>query len=113
MSDHDEKEHQNPENWDFESAVVVEPETKPSRTVFSVSFRQPDIDVISSMARVEGVTTGAFIRDAAIEKASLRAEANVVNLSGSEGTAFIMMLDPVPTTRGRAQETNAEFVTVT
>lgn len=100
MGDYDEKALQNPDNWDLESAEVVKPESKPSRAVFSVAFPRDDMDVVSSAARNLGVTTSAFIREAAVEKARGESEASVASLSGTSGSIASFVFNPAPETRG-------------
>ena len=54
-------------DWDLERAVR-RPGVKQSSVVVSVRLRRNDFDKISECAKVEGVPTSTFMRNAALEK---------------------------------------------
>lgn len=69
----DERELQNPENWDFEKADV-RPGVKKSRAVVSVAFTREDFELVARAAEEFGMKVSEFIRAAALD----RAQPNVV-----------------------------------
>ena len=55
----------NNQDWDYENAVVME--GRPSRgSTFSVRFAKGEIDALREVAEANGMTTGEFIRNAAL-----------------------------------------------
>ena len=55
------------EEWDYENVKVHEP--KESSSVYSVRFRSSELRLLREAAREAGVSTGEFIRAAALDRA--------------------------------------------
>ena len=78
---------QNPEEWNFESAEVVEEKPKPSRSIVSVPFSNSDFQLVATRARLEGKKTATFIREAALDRARKPAQVTNLQMTGtSQGT---------------------------
>jgi hypothetical protein len=58
----------NPDDWDWENAIVVEGAKAPRHT-FSVRFEASELDHVRLAAEAVGMKTGEFIRNAALAAA--------------------------------------------
>ena len=58
----------NPDDWDWENAIVVEGAKAPRHT-FSVRFEASELDSVRVAAEAAGMKTGEFIRNAALAAA--------------------------------------------
>lgn len=58
----------NPDDWDWDNAVVVESAKAPRHT-FSVRFEASELDQVRLAAEAAGMKTGEFIRNAALAAA--------------------------------------------
>jgi hypothetical protein len=58
----------NPDDWDWENAVVVEGK-RPARANFSVRFESGEFTQVALAAEAAGMKTGEFIRNAALAAA--------------------------------------------
>lgn len=67
MTEHNEEELQNPENWDFENAER-RPAVKRPRAVVSVAFSREDYDQLVAYAKRREMKVSEFIRAAALER---------------------------------------------
>ena len=74
-------ELQNPETWDIEQAVVL-PATQKPRAVVSVAFSRQDFILVNEAAHQINEKTSQFIRDAALEKASVLAKVTEFQFNG-------------------------------
>ncbi len=59
-------------DWDYENAEVHEGNPNPS-SVYSVRFPKQEMRAIRAAAKLAGISTSAFIREAACEKARYEA----------------------------------------
>ena len=73
MSEQD-SELRNPDNWDFDQAVVRRG-IKNARAVVSVAFNREDFHRVTEAAQRSGVKTSEFIREASLDKAATLAKA--------------------------------------
>jgi hypothetical protein len=70
MSDKELEELQNPDNWDWESAQRVTVPSEHKRSVVSVSLPRDQSRLIAEAAERAGERVSAFIRNAAMERAT-------------------------------------------
>lgn len=102
VSDNDtDEELQNPENWDYDKAVVMEAIKRP-RAVVSVSFSADDLDVVSEAAAKSGMKTSEYIRKAALDEAAGKPETATLELQGTSGGSYSVNMQFSPSTRGTA-----------
>ena len=90
MNDERIEELKDPNEWDFESAEVHRPVKKP-RAIVSVAFPREDFELVSERASQLGMKTSEFIRVAAIEKASVKAEVYEMAWHGGSSVSFFVM----------------------
>lgn len=76
------------ENWDFENPVLM-PARSARTSVFSVRFESTELGEVRRAADATGVTTGEFIRRAALAAAREHRE------PGTSPTAFEALVDAV------------------
>ncbi len=82
------KELQDPETWESTENDTRAPATS-GRAVVSVAFSRSDFELVSETARDAGMKTSAFIRDAAIRRASDTTPVSVVlSVSGGVRNEF-------------------------
>jgi len=72
--------------WALEKATPGR-RTKPARAIVSVAFTRADFDLVSESAELAGMRTSAFIRTAALERAS----PNGYLMEVSTGTAGVFV----------------------
>ncbi len=92
---------ESPEEWDYERAERISPQKK-ARAVVSVAFSREDLELIGDYAERLGQKTSAYIRQAAIEKASAHAQVNSVRWFGASIGSFAVSVDLGPTTHVNA-----------
>lgn len=99
MAKEKDEDLQDPNQWDWDNAEVVEPK-KPARAIVSVPFQRDDFQVVAARAREMGQSTSAFIRAAALEKASRSSEVVVsIEWAGTTGGSFYSTALPASITR--------------
>lgn len=86
-----ERELQNPENWDLAGAVAFEPVKSP-RSVVSVSFGHDDLAAVTQAARERGMKTSEFIRTAAVTEAARKTRKHVDVLSSGSTQGVMTVL---------------------
>jgi hypothetical protein len=92
-----ERELQDPGNWDWDKAEVSGP-LKTQRTIVSVAFPRKEFMFVATCARKLGLPVSAFIRNAAIEKAQTQAAVWLVTwTSGNRGQFNIQSIPQVQT----------------
>ena len=70
MDDTELEELKDPRSWDLDGAQSAAPVTHP-RAVVSVAFGRSDFELVTRSARMAGMKTSEFIREAALERAAL------------------------------------------
>lgn len=82
MNEKRDRELESSENWDYERLEVRGP-VKASRVVVSVAFPRQDFTRVSAYAEHVGKKVSAFIREAALEKATGRGGSSPAYGSGT------------------------------
>ncbi len=100
-------ELQDSESWDFEHPEAKTPVRK-SRVVVSVAFRGDDFDLVAESAEHFNMKTSEFIRNAALEKATTRAELLSVRWQGTSEGSFTIDAAFAPQTYGTANQAPEE-----
>ncbi len=68
MDDRELPELKDPHNWDLDAPVTREGVKNP-RAVVSVSLAREDLELVARVARMSGMKTSEFIREASLERA--------------------------------------------
>ncbi len=68
MDDRELLELKDPRNWDLEAPVTREGVKNP-RAVVSVALAREDFELVTRVARMSGMKTSEFIREASLERA--------------------------------------------
>ena len=101
-----EKELENPDGWDFESAEAKRP-VKARRAVVSVALSAEDFERVAEAAERSHLTISGFIREAALEKTGRSGGTAHLYFAGGGGpSAFVSILASslLPTTSASAPE---------
>ncbi len=89
------------EEWDYERTDRILPRKK-ARAVVSVAFSREDLELVGEHAERLGQKISAYIRQAAVEKASAHAQVNSVRWFGASMGSFAVGVDLGPTTHVNA-----------
>ena len=97
MNEHEVEDLERPENWDYKHAER-RPGVRKTRTVLSVAFPRDDFELISQYAQGLGMKVSEFVRKAALEKASARANVAMLEWMGGTSGSFAVSVALGPTT---------------
>ena len=111
MEDKEIKELEAAGAWALEDATPGR-RTKPARAIVSVAFTREDFDLVSESAEQAGMRTSAFIRTAALERAS--PVGHLIDVSTGTAGVFVAQAELPPITDVAArvsQEIDVESLT--
>ena len=109
-TEEEQKNLENPDNWDAESEKVIEP-VSPGRVVVSVAFKRAELELVSSFAEARHEKLSAFIRQAAIERVTRVAKITTFGISGESGITIVSAYPPSDTFITAAAELEPDEVT--
>ena len=109
-TEEEQKNLENPDNWDAESEKVIEL-VSPGRVVVSVAFKRAELELVSSFAEARHEKLSAFIRQAAIERVTRVAEITTFGISGESGITIVSAYPPSDTFITAAAELEPDEVT--